>query len=165
MAKAFPKIRVDGFDLDEPSITLARTNAAEAGLADRVAFHVRDASDSALAGQYDLVTAFECMHDMSRPVEALRVMRSLLAGGGAVFIVDERVGETFGVPGDDVERLNYNFSVLHCLPVGMADQPSAATGTVMRPDALRRYALAAGFQDLEILPIEHDLWRFYRLVI
>jgi hypothetical protein len=44
----------------------------------------------------------------------------------------------------------------------MADRPSAATGTLMRPDTLRRYALEAGFRDVEVLPIEHDQFRFYR---
>jgi hypothetical protein len=58
----------------------------------------------------------------------------------------------------------YGFSILHCLPVGMAEQPSAATGTVMRPATLRRYAAEAGFSRVEILPIENALWRFYRLV-
>jgi len=57
----------------------------------------------------------------------------------------------------------YGFSVLCCLPAGLADQPSAATGTVMRPGTLRRYALEAGFRDVEILPISSDLFRFYRL--
>jgi hypothetical protein len=57
----------------------------------------------------------------------------------------------------------YGWSVFHCLPVGMADNPSAATGTVMRADTLRQYAYAAGFQDLEILPIENYFFRFYRL--
>jgi hypothetical protein len=48
--------------------------------------------------------------------------------------------------------------------VGMAERPSAGTGTVMRPATLRRYATEAGFSSVEILPIENDLWRFYRLV-
>ena len=54
-------------------------------------------------------------------------------------------------------------SVLHCLPVGMAEEPSAATGTVMRTDTLRRYAHEAGFRTLEVLGIEHPQFRFYRL--
>ncbi|MHC4093592.1 MAG: hypothetical protein ACYSVY_25525 [Planctomycetota bacterium] len=57
----------------------------------------------------------------------------------------------------------YGWSVLHCLPVGMADEPSAATGTVMRADILRRYAQEAGFREVEILPIDHFFFRFYRL--
>jgi hypothetical protein len=79
-----------------------------------------------------------------------------------VLIMDERVAERFSAPGDDVERLYYGFSTLCCLPAGMAEQPSAGTGTVMRPDTFRRYALEAGFRDVEILPIEHDQFRFYR---
>ncbi len=162
LAKAYPTVYVDGFDLDEPSIELARANASEHGVADRVSFQVRDAADPALAGRYDLVLGFEMLHDLSRPVEALRVMRGLLAEGGAVLIMDERVEERFTVPGTEAERLFYGFSTLCCLPSGMADEPSAATGAVMRPETLRRYALEAGFRDVEVLPIEHDQFRFYR---
>ena len=164
IARAYPRVQVEGFDLDDASIALARANAGAAGVADRVTFHVRDAADPALVGRYDLVTAFETIHDMARPVEALRMIRGLVRDGGTVVIADERVGETFTAPGDDIERLNYGFSVLHCLPVGLAETPSTGTGTVMGPPTLRPYALEAGFRDLEILPIENDFWRFYRLV-
>ena len=112
MAQAYPKVRVDGFDLDEPSIALARANAVEGNLADRVSFHVRDVGDPELSGAYDLVTAFECIHDLPRPVEVLQAMRRMVREGGTVLVMDERVAETFTAPGDDVERLFYGFSVL-----------------------------------------------------
>jgi ubiquinone/menaquinone biosynthesis C-methylase UbiE len=163
MARAYPKARVDGYDLDGPSIELARLNAEEAGVADRVAFHVRDASDPALEGRYDLATAFECVHDMGRPVEALRAMRRMVGEGGAVIIADERVPDSFRAPGDEVDRLMYGWSVLFCLPTGLADEPSVGTGTIMRQQTLRRYAEEAGYRGVEVLPIENDLWRFYRL--
>lgn len=163
IAQAYPSVHVDGFDLDEPSIAMARANALEAGVADRVSFHVRDVAQPGWPARYDLVTAFETIHDMARPVEVLGAMRRLAAQGGAVMIMDERVGESFTAPGDEIERLFYGFSVLCCLPAGMADSPSAATGAVMRPGTLRRYALEAGFRAVEILPIEHDFFRFYRL--
>jgi 2-polyprenyl-3-methyl-5-hydroxy-6-metoxy-1,4-benzoquinol methylase len=166
MAKAYPLTRIDGFDLDAPSIEQALKNAAEYGLSDRVTFAVRDAADPSLAGTYDLVTAFECVHDMSNPVGALRTMRRLINENGSVLVVDERVGESFDPQGsdNDVDWINYGFSVLHCLPVGMVDQPSAATGTVMRPNTLRQYALEAGFKDVEILPVENFFFRLYRLI-
>jgi 2-polyprenyl-3-methyl-5-hydroxy-6-metoxy-1,4-benzoquinol methylase len=164
IAKSYPSTLVDGFDLDEPSVAMARANIAEAGVADRVDVRVRDAGDAELAGKYDLVTAFECIHDMSNPVNALRTMKRLVKDGGAVLVADERVGESFTRTGNDVEGLMYGFSVLHCLPAGMVEQPSAATGTVMRPDTLRKYALEAGFRDVEILPIENFFFRFYRLI-
>ena len=163
IARAYPKVRVDGLDLDAPSIELARVNVAKAGLAGRIALAVRDAADPALAGRYDLVTIFESLHDMSRPVDVLRACRQLLAPGGSVLVVDERVADAFVAPGDQVERLMYGFSVLCCLPAGMADQPSAATGTVMRTATLERYAAEAGFARTEVLPVANDLFRFYRL--
>ena len=69
----------------------------------------------------------------------------------------------FTAPGDDVERLMYGYSLMCCLADGMAHQPSAGTGTVMRPSTLRRYAVEAGFADVEILDIANDFFRLYRL--
>jgi 2-polyprenyl-3-methyl-5-hydroxy-6-metoxy-1,4-benzoquinol methylase len=164
IARAYPKVRVDGFDLDEDSIAEAKANAEAEDLTDRVTFQVRDAADPELSGRYDLAIAIECIHDMSRPVEALRAMRSMVGNDGAVLVVDERVGGDFTAPSGEIERLMYGYSILHCLPVGMAEQPSVGTGTVMRPATLRRYATEAGFSGMEILSIENELWRFYRLV-
>ncbi len=164
IARAYPKVRVDGFDIDEPSIRTARENANRSGFDDRVMFEVHDAGASGSAASYHLVTAFETIHDMSDPVAALTAMRGLVAPGGAVLVADERVAEAFTAPGDELERFMYGWSVLHCLPVGRVDPPALGTGTVMRPETLRRYAKEAGFSGVEILPIEHDFWRFYRLL-
>jgi len=164
MAQSYQKVLVDGLDLDEASIEQALGNAKGTGLEDRVQFFQRDASDPRLAGQYDLVTAFECIHDLSQPVSVLSSMRQLVKKQGAVLVADERVGHKFTSAGDDVEWMMYGWSVLHCLPVGMAEQPSAATGTVMRFDTLKKYALEAGFRDVEVLPIDHFFFRFYRLL-
>ena len=125
---------------------------------------VHDASDPKLGGRYDLITIFEALHDMNHPVGALQAARNSLAEGGSVVIADERVAERFIAPGDELERFNYGWSVLHCLAVGLLDEDSAGTGTVMRPDTVRAYAAEAGFGRVEVLPIEHDFWRFYRLV-
>jgi 2-polyprenyl-3-methyl-5-hydroxy-6-metoxy-1,4-benzoquinol methylase len=163
IARAYPKASVHGIDKDEASVAQARAHAAANGVAGRVTFHLGDAVEAGDIGPFDLITAFECIHDMARPVEALRAMRAVLAPGGTVLIADERTAETFTAPGDDLERMLYGYSVLHCLPVGLAETPSAGTGTLMRPDTLRRYATDAGFRDVEVLPIEDDLWRFYRL--
>jgi hypothetical protein len=83
---------------------------------------------------------------------------------GTVLVMDEKVAERFTVPGDEVERLMYSYSLLCCLPDGLSTRPSVATGTVMRPATLERYAREAGFDRLEILPIENDFFRFYRLL-
>jgi 2-polyprenyl-3-methyl-5-hydroxy-6-metoxy-1,4-benzoquinol methylase len=164
MARAYPNAEIHGFDLDEASIACAVDNAQREGLSSRVHFWVRDAADAEFAGRYDLVTALECLHDMSNPVGALRTMRRLANESGEVIIVDERVGHTFTPSGVDLEWLMYGCSVLHCLPVGMCEQPSAATGTVMRVETVREYGRAAGFSDIEVLPIDHMLFRVYRMV-
>jgi SAM-dependent methyltransferase len=163
IARAYPEATVDGFDVDEPSVALARRAATDAGLGDRVRFTHADAADLD-EHTYDAAFVFEAVHDMSQPVEVLAAIRRALAPGGLAIIMDEAVGDRFEAPGDDVEKLMYGFSVLACLPDGMAHQPSAATGTVMRPDTLRRYAREAGFSDAAALPIEDfGFFRFYRL--
>ena len=164
MATAYPAARVDGFDLDAPSIERARTAAAEAGVADRVTFTVVDAAGLGdRAGAYDLVTAFECVHDLPDPVGVLSAARRLVTPGGTVLVADEKVAGTFTAPGGDVDRLMYGYSLTCCLPDGLSSRPSAGTGTVMRPDTLAGYARAAGFAGVDVLPVEHDFFRFYLL--
>ena len=163
IARGYPKVLVDGIDSDRASIARAREHLAGSGVADRVTFHERNAADAGLAGRYDLVTIFEALHDMSYPVDVLRAARNLLAEEGVVFIGDERTEDEFTGPAGEIERLYYGFSVFHCLPVGMIGENAAGTGTVMRAETVRRYAAEAGFTSCEVLPIEHDFWRFYLL--
>jgi SAM-dependent methyltransferase len=163
MASAYPSITVDGFDLDEPAVERARANAQAAGVADRVRFHAMDPAEADHGDGYDLVTAFECIHDMPQPVPVLTAMRGMARDGGAVMVMDENVAHAFEVPGNEVERLMYGFSTLVCLPDGMSHPGSVGTGTVMRPSTFEGYAREAGYERVEILPIEADFWRFYRL--
>lgn len=164
IALAYPEATVDGYDVDAPSVQAARRNAAEAGVADRVRFHVLDPAHAAAAGErFDLVLALECVHDLPDPVGVLASMRALAGGTGTVIVMDERVADTFTAPGDEIERLMYGYSLLCCLADGMAHQPSAATGTVMRAGTLRDYAVRAGFGGVEVLDIANDFFRFYRL--
>lgn len=165
IARAYTNARVDGFDLDGPSIDLARANLAiePVALTQRVSFMEADIGDPALAGSYDLVTIFEALHDMTKPVAALTAIRRLLAPGGSLFIVDERTEDTFIAPAPQMERLFYGFSVLCCLPAGLVDEGSAGTGTLLRSATLERYAREAGFGTVEVLAIEHDSFRFYLL--
>ncbi len=163
IAEAYPRVLVDGIDLDTASIAKARRNLEGSDVEDRVTFYERDAADPALAGTYDLVTMFESLHDMSYPVDVLGAVRGMLAEGGAVIVGDEKTEDAFTAPAGEIERLYYGFSVLHCLPVGMVGEGAAGTGTVMRPETVRAYAEQAGYAGFDVLPIENDLWRFYRL--
>ena len=164
LAKAYPEARLDGFDVDAPSIEAARRNAAEAGVDDRVTFHLAGGNSMQAQGPFDAAFAFECIHDMPQPIGVLEAMRSAVKADGLVMVMDEAVAHDFTAPGDDLERIMYGFSLLVCLPDGMSSQPSVGTGTVMRPSILEGYARDAGFSGLEVLPIEEfSFFRFYRL--
>lgn len=163
LALAYPGVSVDAFDADDASIADARRNAAEAGVADRVRFEVRDAASPGLpGGSYDLVLAFECIHDLPQPVEALAAMRELARDEGFVVVADNAVEEDFTAPGGPIERLLYGSSVLVCLPTGRAHGHSACTGAVMRPSTFERYAREAGFTSVGVADVPHPFWRFYR---
>jgi len=164
MAIAYPAISVVGFDLDAEVIVAARRHAEESGVADRVRFSVGDASDPGLAGRFDLVTIFEALHDMPRPVQALRWAHAMLADQGSVLVAEELVGDEFAAPGPETERYHYGWSVVDCLPAAMGVPKTSATGALMRPATLRSYANQAGFRQVEVLPFETRFLRFYRLL-
>jgi SAM-dependent methyltransferase len=164
LARAFPAAAVDAYDVDAASVELARRNVADAGLDGRVRVVLADAGALGRdAGPYDLLTAFECVHDLPDPVGVLAAMRAMAGPQAAVLVADEAVRERFSAPSGRLERLMYGFSLLICLPDSMSTPGSVATGTVMRPPVLRHYAEAAGYAAVEVLDVEHDTWRFYRL--
>jgi 2-polyprenyl-3-methyl-5-hydroxy-6-metoxy-1,4-benzoquinol methylase len=162
IARAYPNAVIDGYDLDEASIAVARAAAEHAGVAERARFEVADAADPAIHGGYDLVMAIEMLHDVPDPVGILRTMRRLAGEDGAVLVVDERAEDAFAVPASEMERFFYSFSTLHCLAVSMQDG-GAGTGTVIRADTVRRYAAEAGFAQVEVLDVEHPQFVLYRL--
>jgi 2-polyprenyl-3-methyl-5-hydroxy-6-metoxy-1,4-benzoquinol methylase len=161
LARAYPRARVVGYDADAASVAEARRRAAAEGVAAR--FEEKDAEAIAGEGPFDLIVVLEALHDMARPTRALAAFRAALAPEGSVLVADERVAERFIAPGDLVERMMYGWSIVHCLPVAMAEQPSEAIGTAIRPDTVRRCAHTAGLTRIDILPIDHPMFRFYRL--
>jgi SAM-dependent methyltransferase len=163
LASRFPAVRVDAFDVDPPTLDLAARNVEEAGLTARVRIVGTDLVESVPSTDYDLSLAVECIHDMPHPVPVLSAMRQMTRADGAVLVVDEKVADEFTAPGDDVERLMYGYSTLICLPDAMSGNPQDATGTVIRRRIMERYAEQAGFGSCETLPVEHDVFRFYRL--
>ncbi|MER6972807.1 class I SAM-dependent methyltransferase [Nocardioides sp. NPDC000445] len=163
LARAYPDSTVLGIDIDQPSVDMAVANAREAGVEDRVRFVCQDAA-TLDEGTVDVAFAFECVHDMPRPVEVLSAVRRTLVPGGSMVVMDEAVADSFAPDGDELERLMYGFSLLVCLPDGLSSPPSVGTGTVMRPSTLQGYGEAAGFSGFEVLPVEgFGFWRFYRL--
>jgi SAM-dependent methyltransferase len=163
LARAYPEATVLGIDIDQPSVDMAVANAREAGVEDRVRFLCQDAA-TLEEGTVDVAFAFECVHDMPRPVDVLSAVRRTLVPGGSMVVMDEAVADSFAPDGDELERIMYGFSLLVCLPDGLSSPPSVGTGTVMRPSTLQGYGEAAGFSGFDVLPIEEfGFWRFYRL--
>lgn len=161
VARAFPRAKVIGFDADEASVEDARRNAAAEGVPAR--FEVRDAT--AIAGEepFDLVLILEALHDMSHPADVLRALRRVLKPGGAVLIADEKVAERFHAPGDEIERLMYGWSIVHCLPVAKSESSDEAIGTVIRSETIRTLAREAGFTRVDDVPVNAGFFRLYRL--
>ena len=164
LATAYPAATVVGVDIDAPSIEAARAAAAAAGLTGRVEFVLAQGEALPAAEPCDAAFAFECLHDMPRPVEVLAAIRSAVRPDGLVVIMDEAVADEFTAPGDEIDQCMYGFSLFICLPDGLASTPSVGTGTVMRRPVLTDYARRAGFSDVTVLPIEDfGFFRFYRL--
>jgi SAM-dependent methyltransferase len=144
MAKAFPQAQIVGFDSHPGSIKRAR-QATQAVAGSRVRFEVADAAayDGPSEG-YDLITMFDCLHDMVDPVGALRHAAERLAPGGAVLMVEPMAGETPEENLNPVGRVYAAASVLICTPNSLAGN-GLALGTLASEERLREVAGAAGF--------------------
>ncbi|MGH9126394.1 MAG: class I SAM-dependent methyltransferase [Acidimicrobiales bacterium] len=132
MAAAFPASSFVGFDYHEASIEGARERAAEAGLAERVTFEIDGAQDYPGSG-YDLVTFFDCLHDMGDPVDAARHVRQSLAPDGTWMVVEPYAGATLAENLNPVGRVFYGASTTICTPAGLTDDGLALGNQV--PDA------------------------------
>lgn len=161
LARAFPEAEVIGIDLDKASIDDAIENARTAGVTAR--FQRADAAQTAELGPFDLVVVVETLHDVADPVGTLAAARRALAPGGAVVIADEKVAEEFHDHGDELERMMYGWSIVHCLPASMAEDGSAAIGTVLRPGMVRVMAAEAGFGSFTQSEVDAGFFNLYIL--
>lgn len=161
LARAYPQASIVGVDVDAPSVAAARGNAE--GI-DSIDFVVADGATLGGDESFDAGFVFEALHDMPHPVEVLSALRRAVRRDGFVIVMDEAVAPAFAPPGDAIQRVMYAYSTLICLPDSMSSPGSAATGTVMRASTLEAYALAAGFERIDVLPIEgFSAFRFYIL--
>jgi 2-polyprenyl-3-methyl-5-hydroxy-6-metoxy-1,4-benzoquinol methylase len=143
LAQAYPESRVHGSDYHEGSIERARKRAADAGVADRVSFSVARAQDFPGTG-YDLVTTFDCLHDMGDPVGAARHVRESLAPDGTWLIVEPAAGDAVADNLNPVGRVYYSFSTFLCVPNARSQPGGYALGAQAGEAALREVVTAAG---------------------
>ncbi len=144
MAEAFPLSRFTGSDYHDGSIEAARQRAAEAGLTDRVTFEVSGAQSLA-ARDLDLVTTFDCLHDMGDPLGAAARIRQSLAPDGTWMIVEPAAGDTVESNLNPVGRLYYGFSTFLCVPNAMSQPGGYTLGAQAGEAAVRQVVTDAGF--------------------
>jgi ubiquinone/menaquinone biosynthesis C-methylase UbiE len=144
LAQAYPASRLSGSDNHDGSIEQARKRAAEAGLSDRVSFAVASAQDFSGTG-YDLVTSFDCLHDMGDPLGAARHIRDALAPDGTWLIVEPAAGDTVTDNLNPVGRVYYSFSIFLCIPSARSQPGGYALGAQAGEPAIRQVVTDAGF--------------------
>jgi SAM-dependent methyltransferase len=144
MAEAFPNSRFTGSDYHEGSVAAARERVAAKGLGDRVSFDVAGAQ-SIQARDLDLVTTFDCLHDMGDPVGAARQIRGSLANDGTWMIVEPAAGDTVESNLNPVGRVFYNFSTFLCVPNALSQTGGYALGAQAGETAIRQVVTDAGF--------------------
>ena len=143
MAQAFPASTFVGSDYHEGSIATARKRAAKAGVSDRVRFEVAPASSYAGAG-YNLVTTFDCLHDMGDPAGAARHVRQSLAADGTWMIVEPAAGDRVEDNFNPIGRAWYGFSTLLCIPASLSQEVGLALGAQAGEARIRDVVTQAG---------------------
>jgi 2-polyprenyl-3-methyl-5-hydroxy-6-metoxy-1,4-benzoquinol methylase len=144
MAGAFPNSQLVGFDYHDGSIATARERAQEAGVGARVRFETEPAASYG-GGSYDLVTMFDCLHDMGDPVGAARHVHSTLKGDGTWMIVEPNAGDRVEDNLNPVGRTYYSFSTLLCTPASLSQEVGLALGAQAGEARIRDVVQAGGF--------------------
>jgi SAM-dependent methyltransferase len=144
MAQAYPASTFVGFDYHDESIETARERAEAAGVADRVRFEVAPAAEFPGTG-YDLVTAFDCLHDMGDPVGAARHVRASLAQDGTWLVVEPFAGDRVEDNLNPVGRVYYGASTLLCTPASLSQDVGLALGAQAGESRLRDVVTGGGF--------------------
>ena len=144
MAQAYPASKFFGFDYHAPSIEHARNAAQKAGVQDRVSFEVAKAKDYP-GKAYDLVTVFDCLHDMGDPVGAAAHVRASLKPDGAWLIVEPFANDRLEDNLNPVGRVYYSASTFICTPASRSQEVGACLGAQAGEARLRDVVTKGGF--------------------
>ncbi|HTW00059.1 MAG TPA: methyltransferase domain-containing protein [Streptosporangiaceae bacterium] len=144
MAGAYPRSTFSGSDYHDESVGEARKRAADAGCGGQVSFEVASAQ-TFTGGPYDLVTSFDCLHDMGDPLGAARHVRQMLAPEGTWMVVEPAAGDSVADNLNPVGRAYYGFSTFLCVPSALAQDGGYSLGAQAGEQAIGRLATDAGF--------------------
>jgi 2-polyprenyl-3-methyl-5-hydroxy-6-metoxy-1,4-benzoquinol methylase len=144
MAKSYPKSEFVGFDYHEGSIETAKQRARDAGAGPRIRFEVSSAKSYPGTG-YDLVTFFDCLHDMGDPAGASAHVRSTLKSDGTWMIVEPFAGDKLEENLNPIGRAFYGASTLLCTPASLSQEVGLALGAQAGEKRLREVVTSGGF--------------------
>ena len=159
MAQAFPASRFTGIDISNEALDAARADACEKGLTN-VCFEHRDAAElrhpNNLSAHFDYITAFDAIHDQTRPLDALRGIRELLTDDGAFSMIDIAAdSEMEGNRDHPMGAFLYTVSLMHCMPVGLIDG-GAGLGMMWGRQMAEKMLAQAGFGRVSVMEIPND---------
>jgi ubiquinone/menaquinone biosynthesis C-methylase UbiE len=160
LAEHFPKSRFVGYDLCGEAIGLARSAAKERGI-ENVAFEVQDVSAMTDSVAFGLITAFDAIHDQTRPDRVLANIYRALRPGGTFLMQDiaaaSNVHENIGHP---IGPFIYTISCMHCMSVALTNGGMGLGAAWGKEKALQMLA-EAGFRDVRVESLEHDILNYY----
>lgn len=162
IAKAFPNSQFVGYDNDPTSIEQATGKAVEAGVADRVSFKLAAAEEMGSNSHFDLIMAFNCIHDMVNPRGALAGIRGAMKETGAFLWSEANASHRLEDNINPMGRLLYATSTMHCMTVSLA-HGGEGLGSVLGEVGARALAEEAGFASFQRLPIEHPFHQLFLL--
>ncbi|HEX4979624.1 MAG TPA: class I SAM-dependent methyltransferase [Acidimicrobiales bacterium] len=164
LAKAFPGADLHGYDTSRHALARAEANKAEAGVAN-VHFHAADSDPLPGDASFDLVTTFDCLHDMTHPEVVVAAIRRAVKPDGVWLIADIACGPTFAeyvAKRPAFASMTYAMSVYSCMSSSLSEPGGAGLGTCGLPEpAMRELVTAGGFGHFRSLPIEHPVNAFY----
>jgi 2-polyprenyl-3-methyl-5-hydroxy-6-metoxy-1,4-benzoquinol methylase len=165
MAEAFPRSEVHGYEISRLALERAERRRTELALAN-AHFHDARAEPLPSDGSVDLVTTFDCIHDMTRPQEMMDAIRASLHDDGVWLLVDIKARDSYAenVAKNPMTALMYGISVLSCLSSALSEPAGAGLGTLGLPESrARAMAEAAGFTRFRRLDIDHAINAFYEV--
>jgi len=160
LASAYPKAEIVGLDPDAESIRQAEAAAAAVGLDGRIRFLPQTTGDIRSEGGFDLITAFDCVHDFAAPQRTLTEIHSLLKPDGTLFIVEPRAADDLENNINAIATMYYGFSLFHCMTQSLA-AGGPGLGTCMGPARMETLLREAGFRHFEALDIKSQVQSFY----
>jgi 2-polyprenyl-3-methyl-5-hydroxy-6-metoxy-1,4-benzoquinol methylase len=162
VARAFPNSRFTGYDVDQGSIVLAREKSAKEGLAARLGFERIAAEDIGARDRFDLVMAFNCIHDMANPRGALRAIQHALKPTGAMLWSEAKASDRLEENLSTWGRSMYGASTMHCMTVSLA-HGGEGLGAVIGEGRARELAREAGFSSFGRLAVENPFHQIFIL--